>query len=534
MTMEDVQTTSQEAPPAEETPKIPDYLASPNAVFSDKDVQWRYGRAPDYTKTRKVWAEAKVYLSGIQAFIVLTLYDNMIITTSTSNITQNRPLFSRKRMSHEPGSLEEMVENLVKNWEVEASFKPRLSDWRTIDHEKYSFAMGGGPPQDAEHMIRVGTYNGIIAPNEYYSPENSDFASSHKTFKRMMPTFAWEVLEVYSGPPRVAFRWRHWGVMKNDYVGFNDKGQKVTAKAHGGQIDIEGVTVAEVDDKVRLQAIQTWMDPLEMFRQIAPHGVVNKEVMNRNVDMVDALDVGPNDTVAQGNNGEEKTEPTKSGEATPKPAAGADDQPVTASNQASSEPQQATQTNTISTAEEAQTSADQTIPGAQHEVQQSEKPETTPTPAQAIVDTAAAQGTEREIEKPESNAKEVTETIPRIETTDTTTTPHDNQTSVQDVPRCSIYSSSVTGNEESIITAAKNGEVVDESKASGTYDEVDKHLESSSENVHPHQPKDVEQAVKPQVGEAVVADEKSEETRLTHEEMSKIGAGECPVLMNRE
>ena len=78
------------------------------------------------------------------------------------------------------------------------------------------------PPQSAEHMLKVGTYNAIIAPNEYYSPENSDFASSHKTFKRMMPTFAWEVLEVYSGPPTVAFKWRHWGVMKNDYVGFNE------------------------------------------------------------------------------------------------------------------------------------------------------------------------------------------------------------------------------------------------------------------------------------------------------------------------
>ena len=75
--------------------------------------------------------------------------------------------------------------------------------------------------QTAEHMLRVGTYNAIISANEYYSPEHSDFASSHKTFKRMMPTFAWEVLEVYSGPPRVAFRWRHWGTMKNDYVGFN-------------------------------------------------------------------------------------------------------------------------------------------------------------------------------------------------------------------------------------------------------------------------------------------------------------------------
>jgi len=86
-------------------------------------------------------------------------------------------------------------------------------------------------------MLKEGTYNAIIAANEYYSPEYSNFASSHKTFKRkptefvgkyeanitpgMMPAFAWEVLEVYSGPPVVSFRWRHWGVMKNDYIGFN-------------------------------------------------------------------------------------------------------------------------------------------------------------------------------------------------------------------------------------------------------------------------------------------------------------------------
>ncbi len=126
-----------------------------------------------------------------------------------------------KKLSHEASSLPSLVENLVKNWEIEASFKPQLSDWRTVDRANYSFAINGGPPQTAEHMLKVGTYNAIIAPNEFYSPAKSDFASSHKTFKRMMPTFAWEVVEVYSGPPQVAFRWRHWGEMENDYVGFN-------------------------------------------------------------------------------------------------------------------------------------------------------------------------------------------------------------------------------------------------------------------------------------------------------------------------
>lgn len=58
-------------------------------------------------------------------------------------------------MNHAAGSLPQLVENLVKNWEVEASFKPRLSDWRTIDHANYSFAMGGGPPQYVLHAHAV-------------------------------------------------------------------------------------------------------------------------------------------------------------------------------------------------------------------------------------------------------------------------------------------------------------------------------------------------------------------------------------------
>ncbi|KFZ06033.1 hypothetical protein V501_07791 [Pseudogymnoascus sp. VKM F-4519 (FW-2642)] len=231
-------TTDVEAPPAA-TPELPDYLLDPNAVLNDTGANWRYGQPPDYSGTRKVYGETK---------------------------TKN----------HEPGSLPFLVENLVKNWEIEASFKTSISDWRTIDHSNYTFSVNGGPPQSAEHMLSVGTYNAIIAPNEFYSPEHADFASSHKTFKRMMPAFAWEVLEVYSGPPLVAFKWRHWGEMKRDYVSLNDKGEKVTVPAHGATIDIQGVTIARVNASMQIQSIETFFDPLEMFRQIAPNGIPGK------------------------------------------------------------------------------------------------------------------------------------------------------------------------------------------------------------------------------------------------------------------
>ncbi|KAK7956847.1 uncharacterized protein PG986_006069 [Apiospora aurea] len=194
---------------------LPDYMTDPNAVLGDVDAEWRHGQPPDYSKTRKAFEQAK-------------------------------------QTSHEPGSLPDLVQNLVKNWEIEASFKTNLRDWRTVDPDAYTFAVNGGPPQPAEHMLKVGTYNAIIgAPNAWYSPRRADLASSHKTFKRMMPTFAWEVLEVYGGPPN---------------------GEKITAKAHGGPIDIQGVTVAHLNDKFQVTKLETWFDPVEMFRQISPEG----------------------------------------------------------------------------------------------------------------------------------------------------------------------------------------------------------------------------------------------------------------------
>lgn len=125
-------------------------------------------------------------------------------------------------MNHTAGSLQELVENVVKNWEIEASYKPNPQEWRTINPQKYQFRLNGGPPQPAEAMAKIGTYNALIEPNKYYSPEHMDFSTSHKTFKRMMPTFAWEVLDVYSGPPKVAFKWRHWGTFQGDYSAKNE------------------------------------------------------------------------------------------------------------------------------------------------------------------------------------------------------------------------------------------------------------------------------------------------------------------------
>lgn len=59
MAAADVQPPPTEQPPAEPAPPaLPDYLTDPDAVLKDAEAQWRYKKAPDYSKTRKVFADS--------------------------------------------------------------------------------------------------------------------------------------------------------------------------------------------------------------------------------------------------------------------------------------------------------------------------------------------------------------------------------------------------------------------------------------------------------------------------------------------
>ena len=60
-------------------------------------------------------------------------------------------------------------------------------------------------------------------------------------FHGAFPAFPWEVLEVYTGPPKVAFSWRHWGRFTGKYK---------DNKGNGELVEVFGWGVAEVNDKL--------------------------------------------------------------------------------------------------------------------------------------------------------------------------------------------------------------------------------------------------------------------------------------------
>lgn len=96
-----------------------------------------------------------------------------------------------------------------------------------------------------------------------------DFSESHKLFKRALRTFSWEVVQVYSGPPCVAFKWAHWGTMTGDLSVKVGGDKKIEAHATNEVIKIYGVTVAKVNEKFEIEQLETFYDPSDMMRQMS-------------------------------------------------------------------------------------------------------------------------------------------------------------------------------------------------------------------------------------------------------------------------
>ncbi|GAM29178.1 hypothetical protein SAMD00019534_123540 [Acytostelium subglobosum LB1] len=211
---------------------LPDYMTDRNAVLNDEGVKWRHGEAPVYTKAN-------------------TLYDEQ-----RTNV-------------HATDSLEHLVENLVKNWEKEASFKIDAADWRTIDHKVYKFSTNGGEWSTVEDVLRVGTYNALLGETQYYSAKNTSFEESHQTFRESLCSgFAWECLKVYSGPPIVAFKWRHWGNFSGKLRCPMSKTEQIVAEPTNSLVEIFGITVAHVNAQFQIESLETFYDPAALFNQM--------------------------------------------------------------------------------------------------------------------------------------------------------------------------------------------------------------------------------------------------------------------------
>lgn len=81
---------------------------------------------------------------------------------------------------------------------------------------------------------------------------------SHDLFHSTFSSFPWEVLEVFTGPPVVAFSWRHWGHFTGEYKGNKGKGEL---------IEVFGWGVATVNENLQLCETKIYYDA-EKFLEV--------------------------------------------------------------------------------------------------------------------------------------------------------------------------------------------------------------------------------------------------------------------------
>ncbi|XP_030497578.1 pathogen-related protein isoform X2 [Cannabis sativa] len=135
------------------------------------------------------------------------------------------------------GSLEEKVQNLVKTWEMEMFHKKSTEDYKTVDPNKYTVSINDS--------LRC------------YNPAEETADSSHRAFTTTFPRgFAVEILHVYSGPPVIVYKFRHWGYMEGPFKGHAPTGEMV---------QFIGMSIFELDEQEKIVKVQFFYDRGELL-----------------------------------------------------------------------------------------------------------------------------------------------------------------------------------------------------------------------------------------------------------------------------
>jgi len=204
------------------------------SFMDDPGTKWRFGAPPDYSLANLY------YLKG-------------------------------KTMNHPEGSLEQVVENLVKTWEFERSHKLDHTQHKSVSQEKFLIGANGGKMFDNVGANQVGNYNVLLENcDESMWAKNQSWDDTHHTFKGAFAAFPWEVLKVFSGPPLVTFSWRHWANFTGTYKGNKGKGELV---------NMYGFATATVSPTLQLETVQLYFDGkefLEVLEGKKPASVLDK------------------------------------------------------------------------------------------------------------------------------------------------------------------------------------------------------------------------------------------------------------------
>ncbi|GFP97823.1 pathogen-related protein [Phtheirospermum japonicum] len=133
-------------------------------------------------------------------------------------------------------SLEEYVQNLIKTWEMELVHKANPDDYKTLDPKNFTIGI---------NALRL------------YNPDEETYETSQSAFKQVFPRgFALEILQVFSGPPLIAYKFRHWGFFEGAYKDHAPTGELV---------EIFGTSIVEMNEENKIVKVEFFFDRGELL-----------------------------------------------------------------------------------------------------------------------------------------------------------------------------------------------------------------------------------------------------------------------------
>jgi hypothetical protein len=186
----------------------------------------------------------------------------------------NKAYFEGRSKVHAEGSLEAVVQNLVKNWEVESHHIADTKYWQTMNVDKFqAYANNLKCPFSAAQMAEIGPYNMLLGQHSLYDASKESYDTANEVFKNCFSEgFPWEVLEVHSGPPTVSFTWRHWGKLAGPYRASDG----TVYGATGQTIEMFGNCVARVSAELVIESLELFYDREAFIQSLASGPVVAK------------------------------------------------------------------------------------------------------------------------------------------------------------------------------------------------------------------------------------------------------------------
>jgi hypothetical protein len=203
----------------------------------EKNTQWRFGAPPNYDTVNKLFEQGR---------------------------TKIWP----------PGSLEEKVQNLAKTFEMELFHKPRPEDYKSLNPKKFTMTVNGRKPRSQKEIREQGgaynTFMQTALPKQLriYDPEEETIESAHVAFTKTFPRgFALEILQVYSGPPVIVFKFRHWGHNEGPFKGYAQTGDLV---------ELYGIAIYELDEESKIIKIEYFYDRGELLSGLSKGDILTE------------------------------------------------------------------------------------------------------------------------------------------------------------------------------------------------------------------------------------------------------------------